>query len=102
MWISSNYFTNKILIILSLFLKRVIDIFIIKIYIINISAVRQPQGVENMTRKELAYKIAMIETEKRGQNMTYAKIYYNLLLKGVASMKGQSKAELEAWYNRIK
>lgn len=55
-----------------------------------------------MTRKELAYKIAMIETEKRGQNMTYAKIYYNLLLKGVASMKGQSKAELEDWYNRIK
>ena len=55
-----------------------------------------------MTRKELALKIALIESEKHGTGLAGAKRIFNGLLKGCGYAKPMSKAELENWYNRIK
>ena len=55
-----------------------------------------------MTRKELAYKIAMIQAEKLGLGLEGAKRIFNGLLKGCGYSKPANKAELESWYNRIK
>ena len=55
-----------------------------------------------MTRKELALKIALIESEKHGTGMAGAKRIFNGLLKGCGSSKPASKEYPENWYNRIK
>lgn len=55
-----------------------------------------------MTRKELAYKIAMIEAEKHGTGLAGAKRIFNGLLKGCKAAKPCTKEYLENWYNRIK
>lgn len=55
-----------------------------------------------MTRKELCYKIAMIEAEKHGTGLAGAKRIFNGLLKGCGAAKPMTKPELENWYNRIK
>ena len=55
-----------------------------------------------MTRKELAYKIAMIESEKHGSGIKGAKAIYKGLLNGAGASKPCNKEYLENWYNRIK
>ena len=55
-----------------------------------------------MTRKELALKIAMIESEKHGTGMAGAKRIFNGILKGCGYSKPCTKEYLENWYNRIK
>lgn len=51
-----------------------------------------------MTRKELAYKIATIEAERKGLN---AKSLFKGLLYGSGYAKPESKASLESWYKRL-
>lgn len=55
-----------------------------------------------MTRKEIAYKIAMVEADKHGTGLAGAKRIFNGLMKGCGSSKPATKSELENWYNRIK
>lgn len=55
-----------------------------------------------MTRKELAYKIAMIEADKHGTGIAGAKRIFNGLMKGCGDCKPSTKEELELWYSRIR
>ena len=55
-----------------------------------------------MTRKELAYKIAMIEADKHGTGIEGAKRIFNGLMKGCGACKPSTKEELELWYSRIR
>lgn len=54
-----------------------------------------------MTRKELAYKIAMIEAHKNGTGLTGAKRIFNGLMKGAGACRPTNKPELESWYERL-
>lgn len=68
----------------------------------NHRAVRNIARGQTMTRKELAYKIAMIEADKHGTGIAGAKRIFNGLMKGCGDCKPSTKEELELWYSRIR
>lgn len=73
---------------------------IVRVWYYNIIS-RKARG-QTMTRKELAYKIAMIEADKHGTGIAGAKRIFNGLMKGCGACKPSTKEELEIWYSRIR
>ena len=55
-----------------------------------------------MTRRELAEGIARMYIEMGRWTRHSEAEYVRRLLKGVGAMKPQSKAELQAWHDRLK